>query len=96
MNRYEAILGRKFFEFNVPTKNDFYIKNLLVDFFKNKKVLEDTENNTLKIIINTQKMTELLVNHQICVADICCLDKNSKDCLKSLCLKTCLQNISKT
>lgn len=96
MNRCEAILGRKIFEFNVPTKNDFYIKNLLIDLFKNKKIREDTENNPLNISINRQKMTELLENHQVCAADISCLDKSSKECLKSLCLKTCLRNISKT
>ena len=96
MNRCEAIEGRKIFEFNVPTKKNFYIKNLLVDLFKNKKVLEDTENSALNISINIQKMTELLANQQVCVEDICCLDKNSKDCLKSLCLKTCLLNRSKT
>jgi hypothetical protein len=46
--------------------------------------------DTLHIEICSKKMNELLMQRQICAADIRCLDANSKQCLKKLCLKTCL------
>ena len=49
-------------------------------------------NNHLRFEISTEKMNELLAHRVICAADIRCLDANSKQCLKALCLKTCLYN----
>ncbi|MCF6204754.1 MAG: hypothetical protein L3J59_13980 [Methylococcaceae bacterium] len=48
--------------------------------------------NVIRFEISAEKMNELLVQRQICAADIRCLDINSKQCLKKLCLKTCLYN----
>ncbi len=48
----------------------------------------------LRFEISSDKMNFLLSNHQICAADIRCLDENSKKCLKNICLQTCLHNIS--
>ncbi len=53
-------------------------------------------NNTkiLHVEICSKKIYELLVQGQICASDIRCLDSNSKQCLKKLCLKTCLYKTS--
>jgi len=65
-------------------------------------LLFNTNNHTfskqemLRFEISYKKMDDLFLNHQICVADIRCLDENSKQCLKKLCLKTCLHNPSLT
>lgn len=48
--------------------------------------------NNLQIEICSDKIIELLLNRQICAADIRCLDNDSKQCLKKMCLKTCLIN----
>ncbi len=96
MNRFETISDCKNLELTLSTKNVFYTKNISGRVFKDKKLIENTEKNTLNIRISIQKMAELLVRRQVCVADICCLDKQSKDCLKSLCLKTCLRNLPRT
>ncbi|MCK5829309.1 MAG: hypothetical protein KAH20_03315 [Methylococcales bacterium] len=52
----------------------------------------DKSSKTLHIEISSKKMNELLEQQKICAADIRCLDVNSKQCLKLLCLKTCLHN----
>jgi hypothetical protein len=44
--------------------------------------------------ISSDKLNELLLKREICAADIRCLDANSKQCLKKLCLKTCLRSTS--
>ncbi len=44
--------------------------------------------------IISQKMQKLLAHRQICAADVRCLDADSKQCLKKLCLNTCLYNAS--
>ncbi len=48
----------------------------------------------LRFEISSDKLNELLLKRQICAADIRCLDANSKQCLKMLCLKTCLRSTS--
>lgn len=48
----------------------------------------------LRFEISSEKMNELLAQRQICAADIRCLDANSKKCLKNLCLKVCLDNVT--
>lgn len=53
---------------------------------------EREQTNSLLIEICSEKMNTLLAQRQICAADIRCLDTSSKQCLKSLCLKTCLYN----
>ena len=44
----------------------------------------------LRFEISMEKMNELLAHRLICAADVRCLDANSKQCLKILCLETCL------
>jgi hypothetical protein len=46
----------------------------------------------LHIEISSEKINELLAQRLICAADVRCLDAESKQCLKKLCLKTCLYN----
>ncbi len=58
----------------------------------NNLVNDEEATNILRFEISTEKMNELLERHQICAADIRCLDANSKQCLKELCLKSCLCN----
>jgi hypothetical protein len=85
-------------------------KTARVDLFSKWKIpvgeiaslLFKTNNQTfdkqemLRFEISSKKMDDLFLNHQICAADIHCLDENSKRCLKKLCLKTCLHNASLT
>lgn len=70
----------------------------LVDLlFKTKnQICDKQEKDVLRFEISSDKINILLSNHQICAADIRCLDANSKQCLKTLCLKTCLRNTSLT
>ncbi len=56
------------------------------DFVNDKK----ESDGAIRFEISSEKMNELLLQRQICAADIRCLDTNSKQCLKKLCLKTCL------
>ena len=48
--------------------------------------------DVLHIEISSEKINELLAQRLICAADVRCLDAESKQCLKKLCLKTCLYN----
>ena len=48
----------------------------------------------LRFEISSEKMNDLLAHRQICAADIRCLDSNSKQCLKRLCLNTCLYDLN--
>ncbi len=41
--------------------------------------------------INAEKMERLLETGQICLSDVHCLDEESRQCMKGLCLKTCLK-----
>lgn len=70
----------------------------LVDllFKTNNQACDKQEIEVLRFEISCKKMKALFLNHQICAADIRCLDENSKRCLKKLCLKTCLHNTSLT
>lgn len=61
-------------------------------FKKEKKSDFISSDNVIRFEISAEKMNDLLVHRQICAADIRCLDTNSKQCLKKLCLKTCLHN----
>ncbi len=67
---------------------------LLVDFlFKTKNQADNKQEiEMLRFEISSKKLNTLFLNRQICAADIRCLDANSKQCLKRLCLKTCLRN----
>jgi hypothetical protein len=53
-------------------------------------VKRNETSNHLRFEISAEKMNELLAHRLICAADVRCLDNNSKQCLKKLCLTTCL------
>lgn len=59
-------------------------------FFINHLKPRIKKSDSLRFEISIEKMNELLSQRQICAADIRCLDINSKQCLKDLCLNTCL------
>jgi len=48
----------------------------------------------LRFEISSDKLNELLLKRQVCAADIRCLDAQSNQGLKMLCLKTCLRSAS--
>lgn len=63
---------------------------LLENNFDHLVKVKEEDNNHLRFEISTEKMNELLEHRLICAADVRCLDTNSKQCLKALCLNTCL------
>jgi len=69
---------------------EFRLLDRLFGLRKNGQPKNNT--NVLSIEISLEKMNDLLLHRQVCVEDIRCLDINSKQCLKKLCLKTCLYN----
>jgi hypothetical protein len=86
----------------------FFIKQMLFALKRQRKA-NDLENeikgkaedsrknfNTLHIEISSEKINDLLKQNKICAADIRCLDVSSKQCLKQLCLKTCLYNTNQS
>jgi len=65
-------------------------------FFRSTSKINAMEkNNPLRLEISYEKLNDLLANHKICAEDIRCLDAHSKQCLKKLCLKTCLHQPEK-
>jgi len=67
-------------------KNQFQPTELRV----NDTIATGENKNMLYVEISSEKMSQLLTQRLICAADIRCLDQNSKQCLKKLCLSTCL------
>jgi hypothetical protein len=65
-------------------------------FEKENRLNKLTDNcdytDIIRIEVSSAKMNDLLARHQICAADVRCLDIKSKQCLKKLCLETCLYN----
>lgn len=47
-------------------------------------------NTMLRLEISVDKINSLLALHQLCAADVRCLDNSSQQYLKDLCLRTCL------
>lgn len=75
----------------------FSVWRLLGLLFNTKnQAYNKQEIEMLRFEISSKKLNTLFLNRQICAADIRCLDTNSKQCLKKLCLKTCLRNTSLT
>ena len=96
MSKSQALTTEKhIFGINYFSIRNFSIWGLIAVLFNSKhKISEKNKVDVLRFEISSDKMQFLLSNHQICVADIRCLDTNSKHCLKKLCLQTCLNNIS--
>ena len=49
---------------------------------------------TVKVEIKASTLKRLLEARQVCATDFHCLDYSSKQCIKELCLQTCLVNSS--
>ena len=48
---------------------------------------------SLRVEITEETLTRLLEGGQVCAADFCCLDCDSKQCLWRLCLESCVNNV---
>lgn len=56
-------------------------------------IIDDKQKiDTLRFEMSAVKLKELLLKRQICAADLRCLDNQSKQCLRGLCLQTCLRS----
>ncbi len=84
---YQFFIKRLPFDLRKKCKSSLFKQNGFDFLTDNKKTA-----NILRFEISSEKMDELLIQRQICAADIRCLDTNSKQCLKKLCLKNCLYN----
>ena len=96
MSKYQTMTGEKHtLDVSGFSTRKLFVSRLARLLFKTKsKICDKKEIGVLRFEISSEKMNLLLFNHQICAADIRCLDANSKRCLKKLCLQTCLHNIS--
>ena len=65
----------------IPLQNMFKVNRLKTESFHQESV---------KIEVNLSTLKHLFENRQICAADLRCLDNQSKQHVKDLCLKTCL------
>jgi hypothetical protein len=91
----QTMKGEKTARVDLSSKWKIPVEKLAGLLFKTNNQTFDKQ-EILRFEISSKKMDDLFLNHQICAADIHCLDENSKRCLKKLCLKTCLHNASLT
>ncbi len=82
-NTYQYFLN----QLSLILKHEVNVNNE-TEYQSNYNATEDI----IRFEISKEKMKELLALRQICASDIHCLDTSSKQCLKALCLKTCLHN----
>ncbi|MEE9424640.1 MAG: hypothetical protein V3V18_06640 [Methylococcales bacterium] len=95
MNLSQTINDKKILEVNILSIFNVFVLGLVNSLFTTKNHAGVKQAiDTLRFEISSEKMNCLLLNRQICATDIRCLDANSKQCLKTLCLKTCLRNPS--
>ncbi len=85
---YQKIIKRQPLSLKKPSESKSFEKENILNNLTGNSDLTDI----IRIEISSAKMNELLARHQICAADVRCLDIKSKQCLKKLCLKTCLYN----
>ena len=78
MNRVHLKL-RKLFLFKVSKRN-----------INRHQLLSAIAPEVMSLEINAEIIQTLLEQRIICAADVRCLDESSKQCLKKLCLNTCL------
>lgn len=83
---FKFFIKRPLFNLRKQSESGLFIKESRLDYLGDNNEVS----NYLRFEISSKKMNELLVQRQICAADIRCLDTNSKQCLKKLCLNTCL------
>jgi len=86
--------SRIFLEWLRPGGGQYPVKNRSSSGSVSGNLEHQSDADVLFFEISSQKMQELLAHRQICAADVRCLDTESKQCLKKLCLKTCLYNAS--
>ncbi|MEE9339847.1 MAG: hypothetical protein V3U87_17385 [Methylococcaceae bacterium] len=84
----------RFYQLVINKLSVSLIKQPKLDQLKEMRVITNSSDNNLRFEISAEKMNELLSQRKICATDIRCLDSDSKQCLKKLCLKTCLYNLS--
>ncbi len=97
MYAYQTINGEKIAKVDLLSNWKFPVGKLVDVPLKTKnQACNKQQIEVLRFEIRLEKMNFLILNHQICAADIRCLDENSKQCLKKLCLKTCLRKTSLT
>jgi len=56
----------------------------------NKLTNNTKQAQTLRFEIDADRLSALFSRHQLCAADIRCLDHSSKNCLQTICLNTLL------
>ncbi len=89
----QTINEKKILKVNIFSIFKAFVWRLVNSLFKHKnQAVVKQEFDVLRFEISSEKMNILLSNRQVCAADIRCLDANSKQCLKMLCLRTCLHN----
>lgn len=93
MYAIQTMKGERTPKVGIFSNRKFCVLRLSDWFFKIKSQVDDQQEvEVFRFEISTEKLSALLLSHQICAADIRCLDTRSKQCLKALCLKTCLHN----
>ncbi len=93
----ESINREKRAEADLFSSWKFSVWKLVDLLFKTKNQADNKQEiELLRFEISSKKLNTLFLNRQIGAANIRCLDANSKQCLKRLCLKTCLHNTSPT
>ncbi len=85
-NIYLVTLLRRIIKRLFNIKSQFQPTELSI----NNSITPIKHNDMLCVEISSEKVSQLLTQRLICAADIRCLDQNSKQCLKKLCLSTCL------
>ncbi len=87
MSKSQTMTDQKIFDVESFSIGKLSVVKLVELLFKTKiKTHGKKDIGVLRFEISLEKMNRLLSNHQICAADIRCLDANSKQCLKKLCL----------
>jgi hypothetical protein len=66
--------------------------NTIIDKTQQADVFE--LDKTVKLEMKASTLKRLLETRQVCATDFHCLDCSSKQCIKQLCLQTCLRCLS--
>ena len=68
------------------------VTNITIDKIQPVEIFE--LDKTVKLEMTASTLKRLLETRQVCAADFRCLDCSSKECIKKLCLQTCLKCLS--
>ncbi len=80
-----------FFINNLCYWRQSWVKSLGLKSSRNISQTRLLGRTSVLVEINAEKMERLLETGQICLSDVHCLDEESRQCMKGLCLKTCLK-----